>query len=103
MTSKEIQLIELKEKIKKAEKEDNSQDSYLWGVIFGCLTFIFLAVFIWYKKILDEYWYYGSGLFGIMALISLILIFCASKWEKQAKEKLKKLKKQEKELKEVEI
>ena len=55
MVSKEIELIELKEKLKKAEEADNSQDNYLWSAIFGFIIFTGLSIFIYIKKILDEY------------------------------------------------
>jgi uncharacterized membrane protein YbhN (UPF0104 family) len=65
----------------------------LWSVIIGFVVCVFFAIFIWYKKILDEYWYYGSGLFGVLALIGLILIPFAYKWMKEAEKEVKELKK----------
>lgn len=89
----EVELVKLKEKIKETQEKENSQFSYLTGTITGLIISTGLAVFFWYKRIFDEYWYYGSGAFGAMALISLILIPFAYKWFKEAEKKTKELKK----------
>ena len=96
---KEIQLIELKDKMREIEKEQDEQETYFITVIGSSIVCTGLATFIWYKKILDEYWYYGTGLFAGLALIAFILGIYAYKREKEASRKLKELKKQEKELK----
>ena len=98
MKKSEIELIDLKEKIKKTEKEEDDKENYLYGLIFTFFASIGLAIFIWYKRIFDEYWMYGCGAFVFIAIISLLLSIFAYGWRKKSQEKLKNLKKQEKEL-----
>jgi len=95
----EIELIELKDKIKKTKESKEHWQVSIFGTVIAFLGFGGVASYFFIKKP-EDYFYPGlifAGIGTLFLLLSIPFYF----WYKNSKKELGKLEKQEKDLKEV--
>ena len=75
---KEIQLIELKDKIRKAEKEEDGIENSLFWAVFGFLGFSGVASYFFIKK--PEQYFYPGLIFASIAVLFLLFLILSLNW-----------------------